>query len=106
VVSILSFLVPDELPRSISSVATVIVTVVGVVGLALLVSAPLLLRAEIKSIYRRSWGMELPINRLLTVLFSSVYLNYSLPDLPVAPFGSIAPQEAKSASGPANSREA
>jgi hypothetical protein len=102
----LSLLVPDELPRSMSPVATAILTVVGLGGFALLVAVPLLLRAEIKSIYRRSWGVELPINRLLTILFSSMYLNYSVPDLPVAPFATIASQAAKSSSGAANSGEA
>jgi hypothetical protein len=103
---ILSSLIPDKFPRNISTVATAILAVIGVSVFVLLVAAPLILRAEIRSIYRSSWGMELPINRLLTVLFSSVYLNYSLPDLPVAPFASIASQEAKSVSGPANSGEA
>jgi NhaP-type Na+/H+ or K+/H+ antiporter len=110
VICILSLLVPNELPRNIpplaTAILTVVATVIGVGGLALLVAAPLVLRGEIRSIYRRSWGMELPINRLLTVLFSSLYLNYSLPDLPVPPFASIASQEAQSASGPANSGEA
>jgi hypothetical protein len=71
---------------------------IGVVGIVLLVAAPLVLRAEIRSIYRRSWEMDLPINPLLTVLFSSVYLNYSVPDLPVPPAATAAPQESKPAS--------
>lgn len=71
---------------------------IGVVGIVLLVAAPLVLRAEIGSIYRRSWEMDLPINPLLTVLFSSVYLNYSVPDLPVPPAATAAPQESKPAS--------
>jgi hypothetical protein len=105
VICILSLLVPNELPRNVSPIATAILTVVGVGGLALLVAAPLVLRAEIKSIYRRSWAMELPINRLLTVLFSSLYLNYSLPDLPVAPFVSMTSQGAKSAGNSASQSE-
>ena len=44
---------------------------------------PLVLRAEIISLYRRS-GVTLKINPLLTIIFSSVYLNYSVPDLPVS----------------------
>jgi hypothetical protein len=56
---------------------------IGVVGIVLLVAAPLVLRAEITSLYRRS-GVQLTINPILTILFSSVYLNYSIPDLPVS----------------------
>ncbi len=55
---------------------------VAIGGLILMLATPLVLRAEIISLYRRS-GVELKINLLLTIFFSSVYLNYSLPDLPV-----------------------
>jgi hypothetical protein len=55
---------------------------IGVVGIVLLIAAPLLLRAEIISLYQRS-GVKLTISPILTILFSSVYLNYSVPDLPV-----------------------
>jgi hypothetical protein len=61
---------------------------VGAIGTCicvLWVLAALVLRAEIISLYRRSWDIKLPINLLLTILFSSVYLNYSIPDLPAAP---------------------
>jgi hypothetical protein len=51
-------------------------------GLVLMLVTPLVLRAEIISLYRRS-GVMLRINPLLTILLSSVYLNYSVPDLPV-----------------------
>jgi hypothetical protein len=95
---ILALLVPDDLPRHLSLAATVVLVVAWVVFLLLLVAAPLVLRAEIRSIYRRSWGMDLPIDRLLTVLFSSVYLNYSVPDLPVPPAATTASQETKPAS--------
>jgi hypothetical protein len=71
----------------------VVVALAGV-GLVLLLAAPHILRSEIISLYRRSWQINLPISHFLTFLFSSVYLNYSIPDLPVAPFDSISPQEA------------
>lgn len=61
------------------------------------VAAALVLRAELISLYRRSWGLAIPINPLLTILFSSVYLSYCLPDLPFAASATIAPQEAKPA---------
>jgi hypothetical protein len=67
------------------------VAVAGV-GLVLLLAAPHVLRAEIISLYLRSWKINLPISHFLTFLFSSVYLNYSIPDLPVAPFDAISPQ--------------
>ncbi len=66
-----------------------IVYLIMIGGLVLLVAAPLVLRAEIISLYRRSWDIKLPINPLLTILFSSVYLNYSIPDLPVSPAATI-----------------
>jgi hypothetical protein len=56
---------------------------IGVVGIVLLVAAPLVLRTEIISLYQRS-GVKLTINPILTIFFSSVYLNYSIPDLPVS----------------------
>jgi 4-amino-4-deoxy-L-arabinose transferase-like glycosyltransferase len=56
---------------------------IGVVGIVLLVATPLVLRGEIISLYRRS-GVDLTINPILTILCSSVYLNYSIPDLPVS----------------------
>jgi hypothetical protein len=56
---------------------------IGVIGIVLLVASPLVLRAEIISLYKRC-GVELRINPILTILFSSVYLNYSMPDLPVS----------------------
>jgi hypothetical protein len=77
VISILALLVPSGLALYMYPIAA------G--GLVLMVAAPLALRAEIISLYRRSWGISLPINPLLTILFSSVYLNYSVPDLPVTP---------------------
>jgi branched-subunit amino acid ABC-type transport system permease component len=95
---ILALLVPDELSRHLSPVTTVVLVVVLAVLLVLFVAAPLVLRTEIRSIYRRSWGMDLPINPLLTVLFSSVYLNYSVPDLPVPPAATTASQESNPAS--------
>jgi hypothetical protein len=70
------------------------VVVVAGIDLVLLLAAPHVLRAEIISLYRRSWQINLPISHFLTFLFSSVYLNYSIPDLPVAPFDAINPQGA------------
>lgn len=55
------------------------------------VLAALVLRAEIISLYRRSHGLKLAISPLLTILFSSVYLNYCVPDLPVNPSDAIVP---------------
>ncbi len=62
---------------------------IGGVGLVLFLVAPHVLRAEIISLYRRSWKIDLPISQFLTFFFSSVYLNYSIPDLPVAPSDAI-----------------
>lgn len=60
-------------------------------GVAVLwIAAALVLRAEIISLFRRSWDIKLPISLLLTILFSSVYLNYSIPDLPVSPAATVA----------------
>src|ERR1700689_163736 len=59
-------------------------------GLVLFLVATHVLRAEIISLYRRSWNIDLPICQLLTLFFASVYLNYSIPDLPVAPSDAIA----------------
>ncbi len=95
---VLALLVPDELLRHLSPVASVVLVVVSAGFLLLLVVAPLVLRAEIRSIYRCSWGMDLPINPFLTVLFSSVYLNYSVPDLPVPPATTTASQDSRPAS--------
>jgi hypothetical protein len=53
--------------------------------LVLLFAAPLALRAEIISLYQHSHGINLTINPFLTILFSSVYLNYRVLDLPIAP---------------------
>jgi hypothetical protein len=50
------------------------------------------LRAEIISLYRRSWNIDLPISHFLTFFFSSVYLNYSIPDLPIAQSDTITPE--------------
>jgi len=74
-------------------------------GLVLLVATPLVLRAEIISLYRRSHGVSLKINPLLTVLFSSVYLNRHILDLPITPSATITPQEPKPAGSSASSRE-
>jgi len=63
-------------------------------GLFLLLMSPFVLRSEIISLYRRSWGIDLPINRFLTFCFSSVCLNYSVPDLPVAPSNEAVPKQA------------
>jgi uncharacterized membrane protein len=90
-------------PRMLSAPYTsAIGTGIGV----LWVVAALVLRAELISLYRRSWSLELPINLLLTIVFSSVYVNYCVPDLPVAPSATRTPQEAKSAGGAADSGEA
>ena len=64
------------------------------VGLVALLVAPHILRAEIISLYRRTWQIDFPISLFLTFFFSSVYLNYSIPDLPVAPADTISPPEA------------
>lgn len=55
-----------------------------------LIGSPLILRSEIISLYRRSYGLDLRINPWLTVFFSSIYLNYCLPDMPVELLASIA----------------
>jgi|HubBroStandDraft_5_1064220.scaffolds.fasta_scaffold20503_2 hypothetical protein len=73
-IAVLVSLVPMTLPLYLYPI--------GVVGIVLLIAAPLLLRAEIISLYQRS-GVKLTISPILTILFSSVYLNYSVPDLPV-----------------------
>lgn len=60
-----------------------IYTFIGWGGFALLIIAPLTLRAELIALYRRSWNVELEISLWLTIFFSSVYLNYTLLDLPI-----------------------
>lgn len=65
--------------------------VIGAAGSILWLAAPLVLRAEIISLYRRHHGLELPIKPLLTILFSSVYLNYHLLDLPIPSPTTITP---------------
>jgi hypothetical protein len=86
----LASLVPEKIdPR----LALCMVTVVGA-GFLLLLVAAFVLRSEIISLYKRSWDIDLPISRLLTFFFSSLYLNYSVPDLPIAT-AATAPQEAK-----------
>ena len=74
-IAVLALMVPRALAPYVYPVA------VG--GLVLMLVTPLVLRAEIISLYRRS-GVTLKINPLLTIIFSSVYLNYSVPDLPVS----------------------
>jgi hypothetical protein len=75
-IALLALLAPRALASYVYPVA------LGALGLMLV--APLVLRAEIASLYRRS-GVTLRINLLLTILFSSVYLNYCVPDLPASP---------------------
>ena len=70
----------DARPKNTLSIYT---DVVGMAGFILLVITPLVLRAEIRSLYQRSHGVNLPINPLLTILFSSAYLNWHLLDLPI-----------------------
>jgi hypothetical protein len=82
VISILAFLVPKTFDLYVDPI-----------GFILFVVAAFVLRAEIISLYRRSWGMSLPINPFLTFCFSSVYLNYSVPDLPVTPTTTRIPVE-------------
>ena len=83
---ILVSLVPETFARWMFPVAAC--------GLFLFLVVPFVLRAEIISLYRLSWGINLPINRFLTFFFSSVYLNYSIPDLPVAPSSETVPKQA------------
>jgi hypothetical protein len=86
----LASLVPEKIdPR----LALCMGTLVGA-GFLLLLVAAFVLRSEIISLYKRSWDIDLPISRLLTFFFSSLYLNYSVPDLPIAT-AATAPQEAK-----------
>ena len=68
------------------------------VGFILFVVASFVLRAEVISLYQRSWGINLPINRFLTFFFSSVYLNYSVPNLPVTPSTTFIPRQSDPAS--------
>lgn len=93
---ILVLLLPQNVFDRYASTAAagVLVSILGVSVLVLWFAAPLVLRSELKLLYRRSWGMTLPINILLTVLFSSLYLNYSVPDLPVASSSEAAPKHA------------
>jgi len=83
---ILVLLLPQNVfDRYASPAATGFLTSIGAGVLVLWFATPLVLRSELKLLYQRSWGITLPINILLTILFSSLYLNYSVPDLPVAP---------------------
>jgi hypothetical protein len=93
IILILGLFLPDTFARP-SPVVIALVYSIGVGGLVLLLAAPLVLRSEIKSLYKRSWGISLPINPVWTVLFASVYLNYSIPDLPVAPSNEVLPKQA------------
>jgi branched-subunit amino acid ABC-type transport system permease component len=76
-----------------SPVAAAVLTAFAVGVFALLFAAPLVLRAELRSLYQGTWGISLPINIFLTILFSSLYLNYSVPDLPVAPSSDAVPKQ-------------
>jgi hypothetical protein len=91
---ILDLSIPEAFARHMSPFATGVLVVIGAVGFLLLLAAPFVLRAEIISLYRRSWGIDLPINRFLTFFFSSLYLNYSVPDLPVAPWNEAVAKQA------------
>jgi hypothetical protein len=82
---ILGLLAAKVLDRYPSPAATGFLTSIGAGVLVLWFAASLILRSELRLLYQRSWGITLPINILLTILFSSLYLNYSVPDLPVAP---------------------
>jgi hypothetical protein len=85
VISILGLLLPQNVfDRYASPAATGALVSIWVTVLVLWFVAPLVLRSELRSLYRRCWEISLPINILLTILFSSLYLNYSVPDLPVA----------------------
>jgi hypothetical protein len=67
-----------------------IATGVMAISLSCLIGTPLILRSELIALYRQSYGIDLRINPLLTVFFSSIYLNYCLPDMPVDLLASIA----------------
>jgi hypothetical protein len=90
VISILVLLVPKTFDRYVDPIASL--------GFILLLVASFVLRAEIISLYQRSWGIKLPINRFLTLFCSSVYLNYCVPDLPVAPSTTLVPPGSRPAS--------
>jgi hypothetical protein len=90
VISILVWVVPKKFDLYVVPIASV--------AFILFLAAPFVLRAEIISLYQRCWGISLPINRFLTFFFSSVYLNYSVPDLPVIPTTTLAPRKSKPAS--------
>ena len=77
-----------------SPAAAAVLTAIAVGVFALLFTAPLVLRSELRSLYQRTWGITLPISILLTILFSSLYLNYSVPDLPVATSSEAVPKRA------------
>jgi hypothetical protein len=62
----------------------------AVLSTILALAAPLLLRSEIISLDQRSWNIRLPIKMWLTVLFSGLYLNYSIPDLPIEAAAAVA----------------
>jgi hypothetical protein len=87
-ISALALLVQRTLVLYRYPVGTSFFVLIGAAWLISLVAAPLLLRAELISLYRRSQGIDLKINPFLTILFSSVYLNYHVLDIPVAPFAS------------------
>jgi len=57
----------------------------AIIGCGLLLIASLVLRKEIVSLYRDRHGVHLEVNVLLTILFSSVYLNHCLLDIPFVP---------------------
>jgi len=90
VISIVVLLVPERFDLYVDPIASV--------GFILFVVASFVLRAEIISLYQRSWGINLPINGFLTFYFSSVYLNYSVPNLPVIPSTTFIPRQSDTAS--------
>jgi hypothetical protein len=58
------------LPRTFAPYLDSLAAAGGVMFLA----APHFLRAEIRSLYRHTWGIDLPINQWLTIFFSSLYI--------------------------------
>jgi hypothetical protein len=89
-IAILGLLVPGP---STDAHIQLIWNAVAAAGVVLVLVTPLILRSEIISLYRASYGLDLIINPFLTILFSSAYLNYCLPDMPVELLASIASRQ-------------
>ncbi len=68
----------------LAAISCILITNEAIAGVLALVAGglwlvnPFVLRSEIRSYFREKDGRDVKINPVLTVLFSSVYLNYCI----------------------------